>query len=88
MHAAFIAIMCMLQVVCQDKKIVVAEAKTSCEQLLVAIVQDKRIADEQEKQVCWLVFFTHAACVQMCMLDQTLTASVSNFPICVACLHH
>ena len=29
----------------------VADAKTSCEQLLVAIVQDKRVADEQEKQV-------------------------------------
>ena len=41
----------MMQVVCQDKKVVVAEAKTSCEQLLVAIVQDKRIADEQERQV-------------------------------------
>ena len=41
----------MIQVVCQDKKVVVAEAKTSCEQLLVAIVQDKRIADEQERQV-------------------------------------
>ena len=41
----------MVQVVCQDKKVVVAEAKTSCEQLLVAIVQDKRIADEQERQV-------------------------------------
>ena len=40
-----------LQVVCQGKKVVVAESKTSCEQLLVAIVQDKRIADEQEKQV-------------------------------------
>ena len=43
--------MVLFQVVCQDKKVVVAEAKTSCEQLLVAIVQDKRIADEQEKQV-------------------------------------
>ena len=41
-----------MQVVCQSKKVVVAEAKTSCEQLLVAIVQDKRVADEQEKQVC------------------------------------
>lgn len=40
-----------LQIVCQDKKVVVAEAKVSCEQLLVAIVQDKRVADEQEKQV-------------------------------------
>ena len=40
-----------MQIVCQDKKVVVAEAKTSCEQLLVAIVQDKRVADEQEKQV-------------------------------------
>ena len=44
----------MVQVVCQDKKVVVAEAKTSCEQLLVAIVQDKRIADEQERQVSLL----------------------------------
>lgn len=42
---------CCVQIVCQDKKVVVAEAKTSCEQLLVAIVQDKRVADEQEKQV-------------------------------------
>ena len=40
-----------MQIVCQNKKVVVAEAKTSCEQLLVAIVQDKRVADEQEKQV-------------------------------------
>ena len=40
-----------MQIVCQDKKVVVAEAKASCEQLLVAIVQDKRVADEQEKQV-------------------------------------
>ena len=42
-----------LQIVCQDKKVVVAEAKVSCEQLLVAIVQDKRVADEQEKQVSY-----------------------------------
>ena len=40
-----------MQVVCKDKKVVVAEAKVSCEQLLVQIVQDKRAADEQEKQV-------------------------------------
>eukprot|EP00798_Chlamydomonas_sp_ICE-L_P021926 gene21926-28972_t len=35
----------------QDKKVVVAQAKTDCEELLVEIVQDKRVADEQEKQV-------------------------------------
>ena len=35
----------------QERGELVAEAKTSCEQLLVAIVQDKRVADEQEKQV-------------------------------------
>ena len=56
-----------LQVVCQDKKVVVAEAKTSCEQLLVAIVQDKRVADEQEKQVrlvsiCCLVHNRRQSC--------------------------
>lgn len=48
-----------IQVVCQDKKVVVAEAKTSCEQLLVAIVQDKRIADEQERQVNLLYQHLH-----------------------------
>lgn len=47
----YCSIVVVIQVVCQDKKVVVAEAKTSCEQLLVAIVQDKRIADEQERQV-------------------------------------
>ena len=40
-----------MQIVCQEKKVVVAQAKISCEELLVAIVQDKRAADEQEKQV-------------------------------------
>ena len=40
----------MVQVVCQDRKVVVAEAKTRCEPLR-ANVQDKRIADEQERQV-------------------------------------
>ena len=40
-----------MQAVCQDKKIVVAKAKRDCEDLLVEIVQDKRVADEQEKQV-------------------------------------
>lgn len=37
--------------VAEEKKIVVAEAKRSCEELLVEIVQDKRVADDQEKQV-------------------------------------
>eukprot|EP00854_Cymbomonas_tetramitiformis_P005380 gene5380-6528_t len=40
-----------MQVVCQEKKVVVAKAKRDCEELLVEIVQDKRVADEQEKQV-------------------------------------
>lgn len=53
----------LLQIVCQDKKVVVAEAKVSCEQLLVAIVQDKRVADEQEKQVC--ITQPHSACVPL-----------------------
>lgn len=37
--------------VAEEKKGVVAHAKTDCEELLVEIVQDKRVADEQEKQV-------------------------------------
>ncbi len=37
--------------VAEQKKVVVATAKTECEELLVEIVQDKRVADEQEKQV-------------------------------------
>lgn len=40
----------MKQVV-EQKQVVVAQSKQDCEQLLVQIVQDKRIADEQEKQV-------------------------------------
>ena len=40
-----------MQVLCQEKKVVVAQAKRDCEELLVEIVQDKRTADEQEKQV-------------------------------------
>ena len=40
-----------MQVVCQQKKVVVADAKRDCEELLVEIVQEKRIVDEQEKTV-------------------------------------
>jgi len=40
-----------MQLVCQEKQVIVAKAKRECEELLVEIVQDKRIADEQEKQV-------------------------------------
>jgi dynein heavy chain len=40
-----------MQVVAMEKKVVVAKAKRDCEELLVTIVQDKRVADEQEKQV-------------------------------------
>lgn len=37
--------------VAEEKQGVVARAKADCEELLVEIVQDKRVADEQEKQV-------------------------------------
>jgi hypothetical protein len=40
-----------MKVVCEHKKVVVAQSKSDCEELLVEIVQDKRVADEQEKQV-------------------------------------
>lgn len=39
-----------MQRVVMQKKPVVAQAKADCEELLVEIVQDKRVADEQEKQ--------------------------------------
>lgn len=42
-----------MKTVAEEKKVVVAQAKTDCEELLVEIVQDKRVADEQEKQVGW-----------------------------------
>lgn len=37
--------------VVEQKQVVVAQAKQDCEELLVQIVQDKRVADEQEKLV-------------------------------------
>ena len=37
--------------VAEAKQIVVTQAKADCEELLVEIVQDKRVADEQEKSV-------------------------------------
>ena len=40
-----------MRIVCEEKKTHVATAKVECEELLVHIVKDKRIADEQEKQV-------------------------------------
>lgn len=40
-----------MKLVVEGKKGVVATAKANCEELLVEIVQDKRVADEQEKQV-------------------------------------
>lgn len=40
-----------MRLVCEEKKVNVAQAMVNCEELLVKIVQDKRIADEQEKQV-------------------------------------
>ncbi len=40
-----------MQAVAEAKQVVVAQAKADCEELLVQIVQDKRAADEQERQV-------------------------------------
>ena len=37
--------------IAEEKQVVVAKAKIDCEELLVTIVQDKRVADEQEKHV-------------------------------------
>jgi dynein heavy chain len=40
-----------MQVICQDKAIIVAKAKKECEEVLVEIVSEKRIVDEQELKV-------------------------------------
>ena len=40
-----------MQVVAREKAVVVSTAKADCEVLVKQIVQDKRAADEQEKQV-------------------------------------
>ncbi len=37
--------------VAEEKQVVVAHAKSDCEDLLVEIVQDKRVADEQVSRV-------------------------------------
>lgn len=34
----------------EDKKVVVAQAQKDCEELLVEIVSERRVADEQKKQ--------------------------------------
>lgn len=40
-----------MQIVCQDKAVVVAGAKKECEEILVEIVTEKRVVDEQEVKV-------------------------------------
>lgn len=52
--------------VAEEKKVVVAQAKADCEELLVEIVQDKRVADEQEKQVGG-VASTRSTEIEVCM---------------------
>jgi dynein heavy chain len=51
--------------VAEEKAAIVATAKTDCEELLVEIVQDKRVADEQEKQVG----AAHRSSCKGCMLQ-------------------
>lgn len=41
-----------MQVICQDKAVVVAKAKKECEEVLLEIISEKRIVDEQELKVC------------------------------------
>lgn len=47
-----------MQVVCQEKKEVVAVAKRECEEILVEIVQEKRVIDEQERQASFYLVQT------------------------------
>ena len=37
----------------EAKKITVAQAQKDCEELLVEIVSERRVADEQKKQASW-----------------------------------
>ena len=55
--------------ICQRKAVIVAETKTACEALLVQIVADKRIADDQEKQVYWLAHWTALSCLWWSGID-------------------
>lgn len=52
-----------MQVVCQEKQLVVAQAKKECEEVLVQIVTEKRIVDDQEMKATSLIpsfhFFIH-----------------------------
>lgn len=41
-----------MQVICQDKAVVVAKAKKECEEVLLEIISEKRTVDEQELKVC------------------------------------
>jgi hypothetical protein len=57
--------------VVEQKQVVVAQAKTDCDELLVQIVQDKRVADEQEKQVGARLFCQQPpACLSSCLQCQ------------------
>ena len=40
-----------MTIIAEEKQVVVAAAKVECESLLVTIIADKRVADDQEKQV-------------------------------------
>lgn len=75
-HGAICLQVTEMKKVVQQKQVVVAQAKHDCEELLVEIVQDKRVADEQEKQVrsegTEAMAIRHAMCLAPCKLTCTL----------------
>jgi hypothetical protein len=61
-----------MQVVCQDKQVVVAQAKKECEEVLVQIVTEKRIVDDQEMKVISYLAVLHSnliLCTRNCSLS-------------------
>lgn len=92
-HGAICLQVTEMKKVVQQKQVVVAQAKHDCEELLVEIVQDKRIADEQEKQVRLegTEAIRHAMCLAPCKLTSTLVQLAlgllaSDWLVC-ACSH-
>lgn len=66
----------------EEKKVVVAQAKADCEELLVEIVQDKRVADEQEKQV-----HARSAAAALCVWHTHPASRVSPHTASSPCIH-
>ncbi len=81
------------------KKVIVAQSQKDCEDLLVQIVSERRIADEQKKQVeadserigleaaeCKAISDDAEADLAMYIFDLSFTAATHIFPCIARCL--